>query len=77
MSLPRVIITDFIKDYLSIERGILEDFADVVALNAMSEDELIGRIEDAEAVLCYHYLSLSRKIIENDISFFYHFVKNF
>ena len=65
MSLPRVVITDFINDSLSIERAVLEGSADVVALNAMSEDELIGRIEDAEAVLCYHYLSLSRKIIES------------
>ena len=65
MSLPRVIITDFIKDSLSIERSVLDDCAEVIALNAMSEDELVGRIEDADAVLCYHYLSLSRKIIES------------
>ncbi|MDB4737551.1 hypothetical protein OAF75_01810 [Verrucomicrobiales bacterium] len=65
MSLPRVIITDFIKDSLSIERSVLDSCAEVIALNAMSEDELAGKIEDAEAVLCYHYLTLSRKIIES------------
>jgi C-terminal binding protein len=65
MSLPKVIITDFIKDSLFIERSVLDGSAEVIALNAMSEDELIGKIEDAEAVLCYHYLSLNRKIIES------------
>ena len=60
---PKVIITDFLNDDLAPERGIFGDLADVVALNAFSEDELAGRIDDADAVLLYHYLGLSAKTI--------------
>ena len=34
------------------------------ALQAHCEGELIGRIEDADALIVYHYLSLSRYNIE-------------
>ena len=44
----RVVITDFITEPLDPERRILGDLADVVALDAMHEDELVGRIEDAD-----------------------------
>src|SRR5690606_2167152 len=55
--------TDFLNDDLAPEREIFGDVADVVALNAFSEDELVGRIDDADAVLLYHYLGLSEKTI--------------
>lgn len=60
---PKVIITDFLNDDLAPEREIFGDLADVVALNALSEDELAGRIDDADAVLLYHYLGLSAQTI--------------
>ncbi len=60
----QVVITDFICDALEPERQILGDLADVVALDAHDEDELVGRIEDADAIMLYHNLSLSRKTIE-------------
>lgn len=60
---PKVIITDFLNDDLAPEREIFGDLADVVSLNAFSEDELVGRIDDADAVLLYHYLGLSGKTI--------------
>lgn len=60
---PKVIITDFLNDDLAPEKEIFGDLADVVALNAFSEDELAGKIDDADAVLLYHYLGLSEKTI--------------
>jgi D-3-phosphoglycerate dehydrogenase/C-terminal binding protein len=59
-----VIITDFIDDSLAIENGILEGVAAVSAMDAHHEDELIGRIEHADAIMLYHNLSLTRSTIE-------------
>ena len=55
---PTVIITDFATEPLDCERQILGDLADVVALNARNESELTGRIEDADAIMMYHCLSI-------------------
>jgi D-3-phosphoglycerate dehydrogenase/C-terminal binding protein len=60
----KVIITDFLNDDLAPEREIFGDLAEVVALNAFTEDELAGQIDDADAVLLYHYLGLSAKTID-------------
>lgn len=61
---PQVVITDFITGPLDHERRILGDLADITALNAFSEDELVGRIEHADAVMVYHFLGLSARTIE-------------
>ena len=49
LPMPRgkVIITDFITEPLDDEQRTLGDLAEITALDAHSEDELIGRIEDA------------------------------
>jgi D-3-phosphoglycerate dehydrogenase/C-terminal binding protein len=60
----KVVITDFISDGLQPERRILGDLADVVALDAHGEDELVGRIEDADAIMVYHFISLTAQTIE-------------
>lgn len=60
----RVAITDFILDDLAPERQILGDLAEIVACNVHDESELIGRIDDADAVMMYHCINLSRKTIE-------------
>ena len=60
----KVIVTDFIQDSLEPERRILGNLADIEALNAFGEEELTGRIEDADAVMLYHHLGLSRRTIE-------------
>lgn len=60
----RVIIADFITDDLAVEHEILGDLAQVEALGAMREEELAGRVEDADAVMVYHYLGLTRGTIE-------------
>jgi C-terminal binding protein len=59
----KVVITDFVSEPLDRERRILSELADVHALGAKSEDELRGRIEDADIVMVYHYLGLSAQTI--------------
>ena len=39
-ALPKVVITDFITEPLAYERKVLDGAADIVALNAMSEEDL-------------------------------------
>jgi len=60
----QVIITDFLCDELQPERNVLGEMADVTALGVHSEDELVGRIERADAVIIYHEVVLSRRTIE-------------
>jgi C-terminal binding protein len=60
----KVVITDFINDSLEHERRILGDVADVVALNAYSEEALLDRIEEADAIMLYHFIGLSARTIE-------------
>ena len=43
---PKVVVTDFILEPLDEERRILGNIADVAALNAFSEDALVGKIEE-------------------------------
>ncbi|MCY2978507.1 MAG: C-terminal binding protein [Planctomycetota bacterium] len=59
----QIFISDFIADSLEIEREILGDIADVTALDAHSEIELVGRIEHADAIMLYHNLAISRSTI--------------
>jgi len=60
----RVVIADFITDSLEPERRILGDLADVVALKAQSESALAGHVEDADAILLYHFVALGARTIE-------------
>ena len=60
----KLVVTDFISEPLDHERRILGDLADVVPLNAFSEDDLVGRIEDADAVMLYHFIGLSARTIQ-------------
>lgn len=63
--MKRVVITDFVNDSLSIERDVLAAIAGVEALDAADEAELPGRIEDADAIMMYHTLSLSAATIQS------------
>jgi C-terminal binding protein len=60
----RVAITDFILDELVPERRILGDIADIVACNINDEADLEGKIEDVDAIMMYHCLTLSKRTIE-------------
>ena len=57
--LYHVMITDLLNDDLEPERGVLDGLARVTALQARSERELLGRIEQADALIVYHELSLT------------------
>lgn len=63
-SLSKVVITDFITEPLHYERSVLDGHAVVTALDVMSEDELLGKVEDADALMVYHYFHLTRKTID-------------
>ena len=62
--LPRVVIADLITDSLEPERRVLADIAEVVAANGYSEADLLGKVEDAAAIMLYHNLGLTRMTIE-------------
>jgi len=62
-SKPKVVITDFITDPAEHELKVLGDIADVIPLNAFSEEELFGRIEDADALMIYHSITLTAAAI--------------
>lgn len=64
MPRPLVVITDFIRPPLDHEAHVLGELADVVALEAFSEEALEGRIERADAIMVYHFLSIGRSTIE-------------
>ena len=59
-----VVITDFVNDDLQPEREILGDLAEVIALDATDEAQLVGRVEKADALVVYHAIHISRQTIE-------------
>ena len=63
MSRFRVVIADFIADEMRAERDILSDIADIEALNANSEADLHGKIDDADAVMLYHNIQITRATV--------------
>ena len=61
----KVIVTDFLtSDQLGLEQDILGEAAVVEALNAYREDELMGRIDDADALIVYHNVAMTSRSIE-------------
>jgi len=62
--LPLVLITDLIVEPLDCERAVLDGHAEVRALNARSQADLNGQLDEVDAVMVYHYLRLDRPQIE-------------
>jgi D-3-phosphoglycerate dehydrogenase/C-terminal binding protein len=60
----RVVITDFITGDLGPERQVLGELADLVALDAYSEQDLAGQVEGADALMLYHNITISPATIE-------------
>jgi len=60
----QVVISDFISDALEPEKRILGDIAEVIALDGYIEQDLFGKIEQADAVMVYHNISLTKLTIE-------------
>ena len=59
----KVVVTDFINDSFEIEKGVLGDLADILGLEATTEEELVGKIEDADALIVYHVITITEKTI--------------
>lgn len=59
----RVVVADFLADALGPERDLLGDIADVVALNASDEAELVGHVETADAVMLFNCIVLTNRTI--------------
>jgi C-terminal binding protein len=60
----RVVITDFITDDLQPERQFLREIADLAALDAAEEQDLVGRVDDADAIMMYHNVTISKATID-------------
>jgi C-terminal binding protein len=60
----KVLITDFVTDSLEPERRVLGELAEVSALDARSEEDLWGRVEDADALIVYHNMSIGRATLD-------------
>lgn len=62
----KVVITDFIDvhDRLEPERAVLDGVAEVSALGARDDADLIGRIEDAAALITFHYAVITPQSIQ-------------
>lgn len=58
-----VVVTDFIHPPLHHEERVLGDIARLSAPFAYSEADLVGKIEDADAIMLYHFISLTRETI--------------
>jgi D-3-phosphoglycerate dehydrogenase/C-terminal binding protein len=56
-------ITDFVAGPLETERRVLGEIADIVALDASSEEEIAGRIDEADAIMMYHTVSITAQTI--------------
>jgi len=64
MAKARVVVADFQHGSLEVEQQILGDLATVEALDVTQEEQLFGRIEDADAIMVYHTLKVTRATIE-------------
>jgi C-terminal binding protein len=60
----RVVITDFYTGDVGEENDVLKGVAEVSCCGARTEEELAGRVEDADALMVYHTLQLTRKTID-------------
>ena len=65
MSNPfKVVVTDFVEEPATFEQEILGKIAEVKTLQAMGEESLAGKVEDADAIMLYHYVTITRPTIE-------------
>ncbi|HVW35800.1 MAG TPA: C-terminal binding protein [Pirellulales bacterium] len=60
----KVVVTDFLTHAPDAEREILGDLAQINCLQAQHEEELVGKFEDADAVMIYHCLKFTAKSID-------------
>jgi len=60
----KVVITDYVSPPVEPEETIFSGLAKVECLQARSVGELEGRVEDADAIIIFHEVSLTARIID-------------
>jgi len=60
----KIVITDVVNDACEPEQQVIGDLGTVTALDSQSEDDLVGRIEDVDAIILYHSLHISRATLD-------------
>lgn len=61
---PLVLVSDFIEEPLDVEREILGEVAEVVALNATAETDLHAIADRVQAMMMYHAISVGAETLE-------------
>jgi D-3-phosphoglycerate dehydrogenase/C-terminal binding protein len=59
----KVVVTDYLNDDFAVERKILDGVAVIEAAQAQCEEELIGKVEAADALVVYHEIVLTGKTL--------------
>ena len=62
--MAKVVVSDTVVESLDHERRVLGDIAEIVAIDAVTEEELWGQIDDADAFMFYHPLAVTQRTIE-------------
>ena len=60
----KVVITDYVSPPVEPEETIFSGLARVECLLARAPEELVGRVEDADAIIIFHEVSLTSGIID-------------
>ena len=60
----KVVITDYIGPEVEPEKALIDDLAEIVCLRARSVAELEGRVEDADAIIIFHEVTLPGELID-------------
>ncbi len=61
--LKKVVITDYLAPPASIEQAVLQGVAEVSCLQATSESELAGKVEDADGLIVFHEIAVPASVI--------------
>lgn len=64
VAMYQVIVTDYLPPPPQIEMEKLAGVAEVECLLAKSADELVGKVEKADALIVFHEVTVPRKVIE-------------
>ncbi len=59
----KVVITDYIGPEVEVEKSIIGDLAEIEPLLARSIAELEGKVDDADAIIIFHEVSLPEAVI--------------
>ena len=60
----KVVITDYIGPEVEPEKALIGDLAEIVCLRARSVAELERRVEDVDAIIIFHEVTLPGELID-------------